>query len=188
MSNLCDMNSKVLMECGFCRVPDSRRIHIPHRSLSPSTTSNTLPSILGGTLGGLTGLAFLALGTFFFVRRRTRRRNAKKVDLNVDPLASPKSEHIPQTATTVTPFTDDRHPHSSLSPLRREDVVFTPPSEVPSRSQEPRMTRTLTQTQDDGLRREVEQLRLEIDALRVQQAPQHQQVPDHEEPPPGYNL
>jgi hypothetical protein len=182
------MSCKVLMECGFCSIPDSGTIHIPHGSLATSTASNKLPSILGGTLGGLAGLAFLALGILFFVRRRTRRRNAGKVDLNVDPFASPKSEHILQTATSVTPFTNDRYPHSPLSPLRREDDVFTPPSEVPSKSQEPRVTPTQTQTQDDGLRREVEQLRLEVDALRVQEAPQHQRAPDHEEPPPSYDL
>jgi len=179
------MNCKVLMECGFCSIPDSGTIHIPNRSLAASTAPNKLPSILGGTLGGLAGLAFLVLGILFFVRRR----NAEKVDLNVDPFASPTSEHVLQTVTSVTPFTDDRYPHSPLSPLRREDDVFTPPSEIPSKkSQEQRVTPMQTPTQDDGLRREVEQLRLEVDALRVQEAPQHQRAPDHEEPPPSYDL
>lgn len=46
----------------------------------------------------------------------------------------------------------------------------------------------ITQTHDDGLKREVEQLKLETGALRMQQRHQYWQVPDHEELPPGYDL
>lgn len=179
------MNYKMLMDCGICSVRDSNTMDIPHRSIAASTTPNKLPAILGGTLGGLAGLVLIALGILFFVRRRARQRNAPKFDLHLDPPASPKSEYTPQTATIVTPFTNDREPHVSLSPLRR---TVTPVAEVPSKSREAGIMPMETQTQDDGLRREVEQLRQEMGQLRVQQTQQLRQVSDHEEPPPDYDL
>ena len=176
-----------------------------------------VPSIVGGSVGGVLGLAAICVGIVIFLRRRAKKNEEAWKAENAS-----LSEPPPETATTITPFRSK----SALMMEEMGQVAISPSSDstrssgvggtamagessmprlVPQRPaylhvtnhsptsdgkplpSPPRSSGRDTerpQTQDDGLRREVEQLRVEMDALRGQQI---QQAPMPEEPPPGYS-
>lgn len=197
---------------------------LPDESLADSGgngSSNRIPGIVGGSVGGVLGLALVCVAIVTFLRRRAKKKEEVWKAENEF-----LSEAPPEIATTITPFrsksalmTEEMGPVAispssdstrssrvggtamtgessmprlvprrptylhvtNLSPTAGEKPLPSPPmSSGTSRDTERRQT----PIQDDGLRREVEQLRMEMDVLRGQQI---QQAPMPEEPPPGYS-
>ncbi len=175
-----------------CSLPDFT-IKLPAGSIGPS--SRKLAPILGGIFGAIAGLILISVGIFLFLRRR------RKQGANDGKTAT--------EAYAITPFKEEIHPlmpdamgSTTLTPLSKRlttDLWHSKKMQAAmNNSTEPRNSfgdnsvqsstivgstrRTDAATpHSDDLRREVEYLRMEMEALKGQQP----HLSD--EPPPSYN-
>ncbi|KAI0314820.1 hypothetical protein OF83DRAFT_1174412 [Amylostereum chailletii] len=155
-----------------------------------SGASSHVGAIVGGVIGGLAGLALLSAGTFFFWRRRYRRRATAHGALGVSPFRDhetavdelrretdapsepPQASYLPTDSVTVmAPFA--ALTSKQLSDLRRIDNFGDNPDGRPLRAVGgPAVSSSTDPGQDESeaarLRDDVENLRRVISLIRAE--------------------
>jgi len=174
-----------------CSLPDVT-IKLPAGSIGSS--SSKLARILGGVFGTLAGLFLISVGVFLFLRRR-RKQGASGGQATTGAYAvTPFTEEINPLMPDAMPLTASlsKQPNLDLSPWpsKKMQAAMTNSTEsrdsflastLQSSTNVGTMRTDSASPHNDDLRREVEHLRMEMEALKGQQP----HLPH--EPPPSYN-
>jgi len=200
-----DDNSHALIKTSFS-LPD---VAI---TLSSSNGKNKIAPILGGVLGGIVGLFVVLSITFIWVRRCRRqdeplffsgyynRKRASVITPFTERRHSPVVKELPGNSSSMRSAME-RSKETSSAPSSSNRTLPAPsssdqPAEVSGTGNNLGITGSgggaileakATPTPDESLRREVEQLRVENEALRMQQMQPVLVDGEHlDDPPPGY--
>ncbi|KAF9010772.1 hypothetical protein BDQ17DRAFT_1346915 [Cyathus striatus] len=82
----------------------------PSQSSSPGARSSNIGTIVGGSVGGVAGIALVALLVYMCFFRRKRQRVSRNIDLTYDPSGSPVPEQdtfLHSGQYSATPFLSD---------------------------------------------------------------------------------